>query len=169
MGDIQDQLQNIALQDIEANQIMTALGKAFLNADATLADGNRVLESWSRVHAPTAGSLIPKSENEFAAALTTDTQVLLTPGTNEVYQVLGISYTNAGLAPATVRLELSGQSGTVHLDDGTVVNASATAAGLSNATTRSIFITKNAALQVSVPDGTATDITVNMIACKVVQ
>jgi hypothetical protein len=98
-------VQGLSIDTITPEQILAAGKPIFLDitTSSDINSINTLIQSWSRIHAPTYGQPIPSSEKKGTVV---GSGTLVSATTNEVRKVLVVSYTNAGGAPITVDLTL---------------------------------------------------------------
>jgi hypothetical protein len=98
-------VQGLSIDTITPEQILAAGKPIFLDitTSSDINSINTLIQSWSRIHAPTYGQPIPSSERKGTVV---GSGTLVNATTNEVRKVLVVSYTNAGGAPITVDLTL---------------------------------------------------------------
>jgi hypothetical protein len=98
-------VQGLNIEDITPQQILAAGKPIFLDitTSSDINSINTLIQSWSRIHAPTFGQPIPGSGKLFSRI---NTGSIIAASGNEVRLVLSVSYTNAGAAPVTLDLAL---------------------------------------------------------------
>tara|TARA_R110000737_G_scaffold31220_1_gene49735 strand:- start:1345 stop:1854 length:510 start_codon:yes stop_codon:yes gene_type:complete len=96
-------VQGLNIEDITPQQILAAGEPIFLDTKATsdINSINTLIQSWTRIHAPTFGQPIPGSG--FQNSRTGDGS-LVSPSGSEIRKIMVVNYTNAAGAPATVDL-----------------------------------------------------------------
>ena len=116
-----------------------------------------VVDAYRCVHAPLYGQPIPLTGLVSSAV---GSELILTPSTNEVRKIFGVTVINAGGAPIVGALTLGG----VQVAD-FVANPSSTA----TVQIGDLFATKNLQLAAVVSSGTASDLTTKCVSVLVVQ
>tara|TARA_R110000751_G_scaffold57176_1_gene121507 strand:- start:124 stop:615 length:492 start_codon:yes stop_codon:yes gene_type:complete len=98
-------VQGLNIEDITPQEILAAGEPIFLDVKATsdINSINTLIQSWTRIHAPTFGQPISNSGKKFSR---TDTGSIVTASGNEVRMVIAVTYTNASGAPISLDLEL---------------------------------------------------------------
>lgn len=99
-------VQGLNIEDITPQQILAAGEPIFLDVKATsdINSINTLIQSWTRIHAPTFGQPIPGSGKKFTR---TDSGSIVTSTGNEVRKVIAVNFANASGAPVTLDVELS--------------------------------------------------------------
>jgi hypothetical protein len=99
-------VQGLSIDTITPEQILAAGKPIFLDitTSSDINSINTLIQSWSRIHAPTFGQPIPGTGKSLTQ---TNTGNIVSAEGNEVRRVIAVSYTNADpLAPVTLDLAL---------------------------------------------------------------
>ena len=98
-------VQGLSIDTITPEQISDAGKPIFLDitTSSDINSINTLIQSWSRIHAPTFGQPIPGSGKSLTQ---TNTGNIVSAEGNEVRRVIAVNYTNAGAAPVTLDLAL---------------------------------------------------------------
>jgi len=153
-------VQAKSIASITPQQILGAGSPVFFDimTSSDIATINRLIQAYSRIHAPTYGQPIPLSGSVDSGV---GAKTILAPGNNEIRKVIAVDFTNEGAAPITGELTLGG----VVLTSFAANPASTASATLSN----EIFCSNNLQLAVTVLSGTAGDLTSQVASLLVVQ
>jgi hypothetical protein len=99
-------VQGLNIEDITPQQILAAGEPIFLDirTSSDINSINTLIQSWSRIHAPTFGQPIPGSGKLFSRI---NTGSIIAASGNEVRLVLSVNFTNLDpINPTTLQLEL---------------------------------------------------------------
>ncbi len=99
-------VQGLNIEDITPQQILAAGEPIFLDVrtSSDINSINTLIQSWSRIHAPTFGQPIPGSGYKFSRI---NTGSIIAASGNEVRLVLSVNFTNAdAVSPVILQLEL---------------------------------------------------------------
>jgi hypothetical protein len=98
-------IQGRSISSITPQQILAAGEPIFLDTQASsdINSINTLIQSWTRIHAPTFGQPIPRSGKLFSRV---NTGSIVAASNNEVRLVMSVNFTNSSAAPTEVQLEL---------------------------------------------------------------
>ena len=99
-------VQGLSIDTITPEQILAAGKPIFLDirTSSDINSINTLIQSWSRIHAPTFGQPIPGSGKNFSRV---NTGSIIAASGNEVRLVLSVNFTNTDpITPTTLQLEL---------------------------------------------------------------
>lgn len=152
-------LQSQSIASITPQQILAAGEPIFLDIRTSpdIAAINKLIQSYARIHAPTYGQPIPLTGLVSSAI---GSEIILSPGSNEVRKIFGINVTNAGGAPIAGSITLGG----VQLAEFAALPSSTSTVAIGD-----LFATKNLQLAAVVASGTASDLTTSCVSVLVVQ
>ena len=154
-------IQSKSIATITPQQILDAGEPVFFDVmtSADIASINRLIQSYSRIHAPTYGQPIPQSG---LVSSLVGVGELLVATINEIRTVLAVSITNAGgAAPIIGTLTLGGMFIANYAADPSSTTAIPLPAG--------IFSSRHLPIAVTVTSGTASDLTTDVASLLVVQ
>lgn len=153
-------VQSLSIASITPQQILAAGDPIFLDIK-TASDINSIntlIQSWSRIHAPTYGQPIPSSGLDSAGV---GIVTLLAPTGQEVRQVFAIQVANAGAAPIV---------GTISIGGSKVVDfVSEPGATAAIPLFFPLILDSNLTLRIGVSSGTASDLTTSCSSFLIVQ
>ena len=154
-------IQSKSIASITPQQILDAGEPVFFDVmtSADIASINRLVQAYSRIHAPTYGQPIPLTGALNDSVGDGD---VLTPNTNEIAKIISIRCSNAnGTDPIEVDLTIGGQ---------TVDSLMIDPMGSTNSLTgRDLTIGKNLPLAVVCTSGDPNDLSTSVISILVVQ
>ena len=152
-------IQAKSIASITPQQILGAGSPVFFDimTSSDIATINRLIQAYSRIHAPTYGQPIPLSGLVSSGI---GVKTILEPDSNEVRKIMAATVTNAGGAPITGTLTLGG----VELSP-FVVNPTSTQVVEITGT----FASKLLPVATTVTTGEATDLTTSIASLLVVQ
>jgi len=153
-------LKSKSIGSITAQQILDAGQPVFFDVmtSSDIAAINRLIQSYSRIHAPTYGQPIPLTGLVSSAV---GSEVILAPSSNEVRKIFGIAVTNAGGAPIAGSVTLGG----VQIAEIAALPSSTSTVAIHG----DLFATKNLQLATVVASGTASELTTSCVSVLVVQ
>ena len=153
-------IQSKSIASINPQQILAAGSPVFFDVltSADIAAINRLIQAYSRIHAPTYGQAIPRSGlNSSVVGVGT----LLEPSSTEIRKVMTIDVTNAGADPI---------AGTISIGSSQVFQFAIDPANTSPLPlTFALTIDAGLFLSVNVSSGTASDLTTSCASVLVVQ
>ena len=154
-------VQGLSIDTITPEQILAAGKPIFLDitTSSDINSINTLIQSWSRIHAPTYGQPIPSSEKKGTVV---GSGTLVSATTNEVRKVLVVSYTNAGVAPITADLSLW----SVVIESQVIIGPAETKVAV---LPELVLCSDSINLDVAVTDGTAADLTTIAISMGLIQ
>jgi len=154
-------IQSKSIATITPHQILDAGEPVFFDVmtSADIASINRLIQSYSRIHAPTYGQPIPLSG---LISSTVGAGEVLEPAANEIRKIFAGSVTNAGGgAPVVGSLALGGMEIATFVANPSSTTTVSLQAGL--------FASFNLPVTVSVSSGDASDLTTSIASLLVVQ
>ena len=153
-------IQSKSIASINPQQILAAGSPVFFDVltSADIAAINRLIQAYSRIHAPTYGQPIPLSGSVDSGV---GAKTILAPSATEIRKVMAVDFTNEGANPITGTITLGG----VVLLPFAANPASTTSAALKDG----IYCSNNLQLAITVDSGTASDLTTSCASVLVVQ
>ena len=153
-------IQSKSIASITPQQILDAGKPVFFDVmtSADIASINRLVQAYSRIHAPTYGQPIPLSGKITAGD---GNGAIYTPNSTEIARIVSIKVTNGGGAPMTANLTIGGQTYEQISIDPTNPAFSLTA--------RDLLIDKNLPIGITATSGSPADLTTSVISILVVQ
>ena len=154
-------VQGLNIEAITPQQILAAGEPIFLDIKATsdINSINTLIQSWTRIHAPTFGQPIPGSSFGNSRA---GQGSLVTATGNEIRMVITVAYTNAGGAPIVVDLTL----GSIPIQkNATIVPTETLVAQIPS----NLYVDSLNALHVSLVSGDNNDLSATALSFLVVQ
>ena len=100
-------VQGLSIASITPQQILAAGSPIFLDirTSSDINSINTLIQSYARIHSPAYGQPIAGSG---LSSSKIGGGTVITPIGNEVYRIMGVSFTNSGAAPVTLDLGLGG-------------------------------------------------------------
>ena len=100
-------VQGLSIASITPQQILAAGSPIFLDirTSSDINSINTLNQSYARIHSPAYGQPIAGSG---LSSSRSGSGTVITPTGNEVYRIMGVSFTNSGGAPVTLDLGLGG-------------------------------------------------------------
>jgi len=164
---IRDLVHTIKSKDLTPSQIDQAFGEIYLSKDTidNQLETQEIVEQFQKVKLPTYGQAIPNTTAIAQVAGDSGLIALLVPAVNKTYGLLGVDATNNGSGNISVSFGYTNGGDFVTLNKITLATTE-----VGTFTTRNAYTFDSSCFPaILVTSGTASDLTVQMLYCELVQ